>query len=194
MTGIPLRIAEPAGRYRRSLRRYRSARTAPGQDLNDCPAGDYLRFHNASTDIGDVSEADRIASDGDWPRDDARWPDACACGYVFAPEDVWQRRDDPVYRLPDGTEFVFRGSFGRSAPPGTMIRAAWYDAHAEGRGESWLVSLPDGGDWITTQDATGGGSWTVTGTPPGITVSPSIWHDSPNGWHGWIRDGHLVDV
>ena len=54
--------------------------------------------------------------------------------------------------------------------------------------------LPDGGSWITTQQASGGGYWTVTGTPPLITVTPSIWHNSPHGWHGFIRAGELVDA
>lgn len=194
MTGIPLRIAEPTGRYRRSLRRYRSARTAAGQSFNDCAAGGYLKFHNASTVLGVIGEADHIrAGDDGWPHDDARWPEACACGYVFEPEDCWQRNDDAIYHLPDGSEFAFSGSFGRCAPPGAMIRAPWYDEYAQRPGASWLISLPDGGDWITTQKASnGGGYWEVTGTPPLITVSPSIWHNAPDGWHGWIRSGELV--
>lgn len=184
MSGIPLRIAEPAGRYRRSLRRY-----ATRGEIK-CPGG----YHNASTDIGDVNESQHAEASGDnWPHDDARWPQACgSCGYVFAPGDRWQRSDRPVYRLPDGTEFALRHSLGTTAPPGTMIRAAWYDEYAKRPGESWLIALPDGGEWITTQEATGGGAWTVTGVPPLITVTPSIWHNSPAGWHGWICDGELV--
>lgn len=185
MTGIPLRIAEPTGRYRRSLRRYRAR-----GGLNDCPVAGY---HNAVSEIGDVGEAERAEASGDnWPHDDPRWPVACACGYAFTPDDEWQRNDSGIYRLPDGTEFTFRGSFGRAAPPGAMIRAAWYDEYAGQPGESWIIALPDGGEWITTQKATGGGFWTVTGTPPGITVNPSIWHNAPAGWHGWVRDGELV--
>jgi Family of unknown function (DUF6527) len=72
-----------------------------------------------------------------------------------------------------------------------MIRATWYDDFTEQPGESWLIALPDGGEWITTQKATDGGYWTVTGTPPGITVNPSIFHNAPTGWHGWIRDGQM---
>ena len=50
-----------------------------------------------------------------------------------------------------------------------------------------LISLPDGGEWITTQKASGGGHWTVTEHPPNITANPSVWHNSPTGWHGWVR-------
>jgi hypothetical protein len=91
---------------------------------------------------------------------------------------------------------VFRRSLGKCAPAGTMIRASWYDEyshHPDGI-ESWLIALPDGGDWISSQHATGGGYWTVTGTPPQITATPSIWHNSPTGWHGWARNGELVSA
>jgi uncharacterized protein DUF6527 len=184
MTGVPLRIAEPTGRYRRSLRRYLYS------SEEACPAGGYC---NASTDIGDVTDLERARASGDdWPHDDSRWPQACeTCGQPFTEAAHWQRNDDRICRLPDGSEFVFKRSLGRCAPAGTMIRIPWYDEHAGDRGESWLVALPDGGDWITTQGATGGGYWTVTGTPPDITVSPSIWHNAPDGWHGWIRGGFL---
>jgi hypothetical protein len=184
MAGIPLQVAEPTGRYRRSLRRYVFSGDA------ECPAG----YHHASNDIGKVAESEHTEASGDnWPHDDPRWPEACECGYEFTPADEWQRNDGPVYRLPDGAEFAFWGAFGKAAPPGTMIRAGWYDefsSHPDGI-ESWLVALPDGGEWITSQAATGGGYWTVSGTPPLITVSPSIFHNSPAGWHGWIRAGVL---
>lgn len=180
---IPLRIAEFTGRYQRSLRRYHSG------PHDECPASGY---HNASTDIEIVTEQ---SPHGDsWPHDDARWPAQCACGYAFTDEDRWQLNDDRICRLPDGAEFVFRGSFGHCAPPGTMFRADWYDQysrHPDGI-ESWLVALPDGGEWITSQEATGGGYWTVTGTPPMITATPSIAHNAPAGWHGFVTSGELV--
>lgn len=180
---IPLRIAEPTGRYRRSLRRFRFSGGSA------CPAASYC---NASNDIGDVTDPAEAHGDN-WPHDDPNWPSACeSCGGTFAPDDQWQRNDNQIYRLPDGAEFVFRGSFGRAAPPGSMIRAVWYDQYADQPGESWLIALPDGGEWITTQKATGGGHWTVTGTPPNITATPSIFHNAPAGWHGFITNGELV--
>lgn len=184
MNGIPLRIAEPTGRCQRSLRRFSySSRVQCPQQASGC---------DASTHIEIVTAGERVHSDN-WPHDDPRWPLACAaCGRQFTAEDEWQRNDNEIYRLPDGTEFVFSRSLGRCAPPGTMIRAAWYDEYAGRPGESWLIALPDGGDWITTQQAKGGGNWTVTGTPPAITASPSIFHNAPTGWHGWVRDGELV--
>lgn len=185
MTGIPLVVAEIVpDRYERQLRRYRAG------SENNCPVHGY---HNATVQIGEVTERAGAAGDN-YPHDDPRWPAACDCGYQFTPDDHWQRNDRRVVRLPDGSGFTWRGSFGSVAPPGTMVRADWYDEfsrHPQGI-ESWLISLPDGGEWITTQSAAGGAHWTVTGTPPDITASPSIWHNSPKGWHGFVRAGELV--
>jgi hypothetical protein len=144
-------------------------------------------------DIGEVTDPADAHGDN-WPHDDPRWPANCECGYQFTDDDQWQRNDNEIFVLPDGTEFAFIGSFGKAAPPGAMIRAAWYDEFTEQPGESWIVALPDGGEWITTQKATGGGYWEVSGTAPMITVSPSIFHNAPHGWHGFIRNGELVDA
>lgn len=67
--------------------------------------------------------------------------------------------------------------------------------------EAWGIVLPNNTVWYTTVEASGGGGrWTVTGDPPNITVTPSIWDKTPGRdsagqareWHGWIRDGALV--
>lgn len=195
--GIPLRVAEFTLRYQRSLRRFTF-----GSDKN-CPshADGYNWGHDASVVIGHISLDEAAMAHGDnWPHDDPRWPVVCtACGYVFQDEDRWQRNDCQVYRLPDGTEFVNWGSLrGQNVPPGTCWRIPWADEHFSKthpqQVESWQIVLPDGGTWITSQAASGGGHWTVTGTPPMIDVSPSIWHNQPDGWHGFIRNGELVNA
>lgn len=187
MTGIPLRIAEPTGQHVRSLRRFRYTH----EGRCDGPGG----YHNATVDLGVIEQEEHAPHGDNWPHGDPRWPATCeGCGYWFTPVDQWQRNEDPIYRLPDGSEFTFRHSFGMCAPPGTMIRARWYDEYTDQPGESWLVALPGGGEWITTQKASGGGYWEITGIPPAITVSPSIWHNQPHGWHGFIRGGILQDA
>ena len=190
MTGIPLRIAEPSGTYRRDLRRFTFKGRCDVPCTNDWG-------HDAAVVLGIIgqAEAERVHGDN-WPHDDPRWPAACErCGYEFRDGDEWQRNDNRLYRLPDGTEFTLWGPEARQAPPGAMIRADWYDGWSFARpGEAWLVILPDGGQWITTQKATDGAYWDVTGTPPAITASPSIWHNAPHGWHGFIRDGKLVQA
>jgi hypothetical protein len=94
--------------------------------------------------------------------------------------------------------------------PGTMWR--YPSGDQDGR-ESWWIVLPnDRGDalavsWRTTDRAAKPphAMWDVTGTPPLITVSPSIdvehWALADGQpvrdgsyWHGWIRDGEIADA
>jgi hypothetical protein len=79
--------------------------------------------------------------------------------------------------------------------------------------ECWWIILPNLRDglvevsWRTTDQAARPphGMWQVTGTPPDLTVSPSIdvefWRTvdgrpvrDGSYWHGWIRDGRLVQA
>lgn len=197
--GIPLRVAQLTGQYQRSLRRFTFGSTAP------CPrghVGEYNWGHDASVVIEILSEAEqaRAPHADSWPHNDPRWPIVCStCGYIFQADDYWQRNDCQILRLPDGFEFINWGSLGQqNVPPGTCWRIPWADEYMSAthpqNAESWQVILPDGGSWITSQAATGGGHWTITGTPPMIDVNPSIWHNQPSGWHGFIRNGELVDA
>lgn len=186
-----LQIAEFTGRYRHVLRRYRR-----GTDMTSCPVSGY---HNASTEIGETTERENESGDDRWPHDDKRWPMFCVCGsYWFTEEDHWQNNYVRIFRMPDGTEFQFWGAFGKCAPVGAMVRAEWADEFYKHRHpqqvDAWIVALLDGGEWVTSQAASGGGYWTVEGTPPDITVAPSIWHNQPSGWHGFIRAGELVNA
>jgi hypothetical protein len=189
--GIPLVVAELTGKYQRSLRRYNYG------SVIACSKSGY--GCSASVDIAVV---DTAMVHGDlWPHDDPRWPTQCAqCFGMFLDTDMWQLNDDRIFRMPDGQEFTYRGSFGRCAPPGTMIRASWFDEYtrkpfgADELKESWLISLPDGGEWITTQKASGGGYWSTHGVPPRITSTPSIFHNAPKGWHGFVTNGELVSA
>lgn len=74
----------------------------------------------------------------------------------------------------------------------------WPRGDRDGR-ESWAILLPGRTTWWTTDYARGssgasGGRWDVAGAAPLITVSPSIFVNPPHGWHGFIRDGQLMDA
>lgn len=192
--GVPLFIAEPAGKYQRELRRFcwpNKGQDCPAEhDYVDREGKRYPRSHDASAVIDEVEG--EPGTHGDlWPHDDPRWPTTCErCGYAFVETDVWQLNEWRLYLNPrDSTLFVDHPSRpGR--PVGACIRIPWADQHYGAN--SWKVILPDGGEWITTQTATGGGTWTVTGEVPNISVTPSIWHNAPHGWHGHIQNGELV--
>lgn len=100
------------------------------------------------------------------------------------------------------------------AEPGTMWR--YPDGDTENR-ECWWIVLPNTKPraagyaseivWLTTSRSSNPPHemWKVSGIPPAITVSPSIdvecWVTKDGQtvregsyWHGWIRDGMLVDA
>lgn len=173
-------------RARRRLRRY-----AAYQDGTPCQ-------HDASTPIEDgtlIVNPDgsyRAVGNGDWPRDDPRWPTACACGYQFTDDDAWQLFFDRIYVDAAGNEYTLR-----DAPIGAMWRCEWFEdapAWAGPDGESWSVCVPPGGlsgHWCVDGPSSSGGSWTRTGTPPRITAHPSI--HVVGTYHGWLVDGVLSD-
>lgn len=124
------------------------------------------------------------------PHDDPRWPTRCACGYVFSADDPWQVFQHQIYRRSDtGEEMTVE-----EAPPGAMWDAWWYEGFGKTPdGKHLCVKLPNGSSWYIDGPATGGGSWTRSGTPPIVTAKPSIFANQgkPNEWHGWLTDGVL---
>ncbi len=58
--------------------------------------------------------------------------------------------------------------------------------HQDAAGHDWPIV------WHTRQMPQDGPRWDVTGTPPHITVSPSI--NVIGVWHGFIRDGVILDA
>ena len=117
---------------------------------------------------------------------DARWPHACACGYVFVPDDKWQHNHETLY-LRVGTSDLYTIA---KAPAGAMYDAWWYGNTRGSDGKSLVLKTPEG-DWWIDGPATNGPGWTRTGVPPRITCTPSIGIGSPQRLHGWLRDGVL---
>jgi hypothetical protein len=122
------------------------------------------------------------------PHEDPRWPTTCICGYAFTDTDQWQVNQHALYLLPDGTTCD-----ERKLPPGAFREAWWLgDEHRGPDGKCWLLRLPAGGiDWSVYGPSTGDNPapWTVTGTIPVLTASPSI--HAVGTWHGNLRDGVL---
>jgi hypothetical protein len=190
--GIPLFIAEATGTCRLSLRRYRSDEDDQGH------------WHNASVVIdGDApvtppkpDGTKPFIDDGRVPHDDPRWPAACTCGEAFTDDDQWQVNESDWYEG-GGQRFTW-GSGNWDGPPGAMFRAPWQDDITPDNGlPAWIIFLPNGTYWCTRDRSSGGGNkigpqWSVSGTPPRITVNPSINDQSSRPWHGWIRDGEMV--
>jgi hypothetical protein len=79
--------------------------------------------------------------------------------------------------------------------PGAMWHLDWLKGNPYYTGPDGLalaVALPnDAGQWWIDGPSSQGGNWQRTGTPPKITVTPSV--HVPGKYHGWLRDGVLVD-
>lgn len=172
-------LVTPTDRAQARLRRY-----ADGP----CPLTNSI--HNAETVIGqvDLDDSREIAGFGDdsHPHDDMRWPNVCACGYVFRDDDHWQYNRDRFFADADGRTWTTR-----DLPPGAMYDAPWFADFWHGDdGRCLMVVLPDKTEWVIDGPATNGAGWTRSGEPPRITARPSI--GSP-GYHGWLNDGVLSD-
>ena len=84
-------------------------------------------------------------------------------------------------------------------PADTSTLGADYQDKRLGSHTLWIqlpsTSWPNGSsfclDWRSYDGNNYGRGWTRTGEPPNVTVTPSIVFD---GWHGWVRDGELVNA
>lgn len=103
-----------------------------------------------------------------------------------------------LYRDDEGRLYRFH-----DLPFGAMYvnhECRWTNCAGRERGGCLYVKVPqraDGtGDGVFWQvDHPAGGSdmpWSRFGEPPHVTASPSILY--PGGYHGWLRDGLLVDA
>jgi len=128
---------------------------------------------------------------------DPRWPKACDhCGIEF---------DDEPKRTIGREEYYTRADTGEQLPmselpAGATFHADWW-AKAGGTpdGIHLTVRLPNGTDWMPDSPPSGGGSpWSRMGDPrqANVTCSPSIASGKagqPGYYHGWLRNGELVE-
>jgi hypothetical protein len=170
--------------FRRSLRRYNGEIPCQGRS-----------YHNAATVI------DEIEFETQWcggelsdftDNEDTRWPKKCEhCDYAFQAGDARQQNWELLYKLLDGSLAELR-----HVPAGAMWNAYWMGNF--GRGPDGLcltVMLPNGIAWCIdglsrNADGSRGSAWTRSGAPPNVTASPSI---LAGNYHGWLRNGELVE-
>lgn len=184
-------LIETNGMLRRFLRRYVSDSTCPAEGYHN----GMMLLDEVPDTLTDPETGVLHAAPDTWPHDDPRWPTICACGYAFQDADVWQLFVDRVYQRADTGETMLL----RDAPVGAIWRAPWYEDRMKWvgpDGKSYVCKTP-GGEWTIDGPSTNGNGWTRTGEAPNFTVTPSIGKTNADGswrYHGWLRDGHLVDA
>lgn len=194
-------LLTPTGRTVRSLRRYVGWKK-DNEAVRRCTASG-LSYHNARAPLDVVTADDakkKAQVSGDlWPHRDRRWPKTCACGYRFKPSDEWQLFTEHEYRRSDTGETTTLSA----SPVGAIWLADWLKdspgspAHQRDRpGQPHLIVKTPAGDWDVDGRSSNndGMGWTWTGEPPNVTANPSIGIGNPFRYHGWLRDGQLVDA
>lgn len=183
---------EPTGKAIRSLRRFRRG------DANDCPSNPF-GYHNVYVELEGEFDA-RWASGDDGARyiahidpseyaGDERWPTRCDCGYQFTEDDHWQVNQHLIYESADGRRAWIDHAHGKKPTPGAMFDTFWRPELRKEDGRAISVICPDGTVWCIDDEATSGGHWSRQGSPPCLTVSPSI--QTPE-YHGHLNNGVLT--
>lgn len=168
-----------------------------------CP-GDGAGYHNAHVEGRriDFPLSKNNNGFGRLPTDDERtqsvWPKTCgACNYLFVDDDMWQVLLTRLFsRSDDGDELVLA-----DAPVGAMWDAHWLPGTFKGPDGMSLVVRTPSGDWTidgpSRTNGKDGPGWDRTGTPPNITVRPSIGMGGGDGkaltYHAWLTNGVLTD-
>lgn len=179
--GWPLFIVTRTLRCRLDLRRYVAQAKCSVSSLG---------YHNAVVLLD--ADAQTPVNDNGYveapprpPDDDARWPKACACGYVFVDSDDRQVAVHEYYADANGDRWT-EGEL----PPGAMRELWWWPQKGPNGEPWWAVTLPGGDRWDVFGPAANSKTpWAITGTAPKLTASPSI---AAPKYHGWLRDGVLT--
>lgn len=205
MTPVPCFLVVPTDRMRLSLRRYRS-----GSDLSKCPGPQ--SYHDAKAPLGELKDRSDLEAISDepgplYPKTDPRWPTHCACGEAFVDADAWQVFTERIWARADTGEENTLHAFG----PGAMWDATWHHdvpAWCGFDGRAIIVKLPNGHDWAidgrasncTLKDDTEHRCWIRHGEPPHLTVDKNgrtcaagAGSIASDGWHGFLRNGMLVE-
>ncbi len=189
----------PTNMVRRHLRRYAGwimVDGLPKQRGGRCEIEGNDGYHQAWVRVEDtVAHQDEgknlLCEHWSSHKGDSRWPTYCACGYQFQRNDEWQVFTELIYMRDTGETMTLR-----EAPVGAMWDAVWFKGAKNYGGPDGLclVVKTPGGEWCIDGPSSAGGNWVRTGSPPKITVRPSIGIGNPFWYHGFLTEGVLEDV
>ncbi len=164
---------------RRELRRYAEGPCSLGFHLHDV-------IVVIDPEISGLEEGAFL--EGDF-KSDPRWPVQCLCGRPFTPTDHWQVHVHRLYHgAPDQKLYAIHD---KDLPPGAIWEEPWRAKRGwvGPDGRSYMVRLPTRVNFPIDEAAADGGRWTRSGTPPHLTVEPSI-HEVGR-YHGHLKSGIL---
>ncbi len=189
----------PTNMVRRHLRRYAGWDVVDGKAVQrggKCKIEGNQGYHQAWAKIEDANaqhdeKGNLLSESASAYEGDPRWPTHCLCGYEFQKNDEWQVFTELTYSRDSGEKMTVR-----EAPLGAMWDAPWFKDVRDYGGPDGLclVVKTPAGDFCIDGLASGGGKWSRTGTPPKITVRPSIGIGNPLKYHAFLTDGALEDV
>lgn len=191
----------------RYLRRFQWSDRAA---LGACPASGRAG-HDVKVRIEDGPDGPSVCGKSIMPAQilaDPRWPQACACGYIFSADDDWQLLTRKLYRrLSDGAVMTLA-----EAPVGALWRATWYekdDPKRCGRDGFSIWCKTPGGDWhidgrannCTMPDDWTHRCWVRQGTVGGVlhvdkngpTCAAGAGSIGTPTWHGFLDHGWLTE-
>lgn len=131
--------------------------------------------------------------------DSHEWPRRCEfCDEPFSSNAMYSSIQELIYVASDGNRYTVR-----EAPLGAMWNEPDCIGGSIGADGNCICVKTPGGVWCVDGRSWKDGKvhnerpWTRTGTPPKITVHPSI-HikgaDEQTIYHGWLREGVLTEV
>jgi hypothetical protein len=209
MTPIRVFFLSPTNLHERSLRR---------MSKDDVCTGEVYRWCSARALIGRIEEESPSSGHVHWPRDDQRWPVACAaCGRHFTETDEGLVDYDRLYQRSDNGELVAL----RNAPPGSCWDAIWYRDRDFDQtpgcasmigpdGRTLVLRCPDGHDWVIDSRASNCDRkndnthwcWVRHGRPEdgtlyvdkaGHTCGAGAGSIQTPSWHGFCDMGFLTE-
>lgn len=174
------------------------------------PSGFRRVLYNQKFPQQEPIDADRYVLEHNFdeiPRDDPRWPKACAgCGFEFRAGDTFQHFTSRIWEAEDGRAWP-----QRELPPGAMWFEDWLPRNyfwdnLEGPGHL-MVMLPNGSEWNIDSRASNctlpsdrtHRCWVRSGEPPNVTAgkggrtcAAGAGSILAGSYHGFLQNGILT--
>lgn len=191
-------LLEPNGKEWRYFRRFSFS------SGGSCPNSEHQSGHDYQIPAPDGDLTNDWIDPNSYPQEN--FPTHCSCGYEFTKDNTWQIFTIGQYISKDRPGELFSI---RTPPAGAIWRATWYEdikSMCGIDGKSYIVETP-AGPWHIDGTASNCDlpdvdhkCWCRHGEAPnftidknGVTCSAGAGSILIRGYHGFLRDGYLID-